>query len=282
MYKALYVDVVRDLYKATGNKVPRKFISTLNDIHDKQEPHVRAFLLDWFKKYRTSLKRRLTQSLAKADDEEQRIRAAVKAAMGDVAAQFPDLFESVVQDVVDNITSLGVTPDFHLVNQRVQVYLRNDAANYFTTLSNDEVAGIHSAIADAMASDERYTMRSVIGTILDNGVVYSGNRQYDPVDWAAIVARTETARAASTAQRESLQDVGLQSWQWQVQDTGCDDCDENDDQIVAMGDEFDSGDDAPPAHPNCRCVCIPVMDELTSLDDSGGNSDDPEDDNAIE
>lgn len=48
---------------------------------------------------------------------------------------------------------------------------------------------------------------------------------------------------------------------WQV-NQGCDICDENDGESVDIGDTFPSGDDMPPAHPNCKCTVFLEGDSL--------------------
>lgn len=70
---------------------------------------------------------------------------------------------------------------------------------------------------------------------------------------AELIARTETVNSFG----EGLLEFGKQSEavgkQWQ--DTGAtDDCADNTDQgPIPFDDSFQSGDDAPAAHPNCRC-----------------------------
>lgn len=264
MVKELYLQTLTELAKATGDKVPRKFVAAINAAHDKTEPKVQAYLLSFFKKYRTSLKRRLSKTLAKSTEDQ--VKAAVEAAIGSaVLDDFPDLFNDLVRDITDNIASLGVTPDWQLVNTKVTAYLRSQAQNYFKDFSDNEARGIQSAIADAMESKDGYTIKTIVANILSNPVVYTKSRKLDPTDWATMVARTETAKAASFAQRSNLEDIGARTWQWAVQASGCDDCQENDDEIVVMGDPFPSGDTESPAHQRCRCVCLPVLSELTTL-----------------
>ena len=274
--KSLYVETLMTLQKATGNKIPRSFVASVNAIHDDTEPKVQKWLQDWFKKYRLSVRRRLARALAKADSLDDQIQAAVEAAIGSQAAdEFPDLFNELVAGVTKQVAELGVTPNWELVNKAATKYLRDNAENYFSDLADSEARGIKSAIADAMENSDGYTIKSIVSNILKQPTVYTASRNLDVTDWASMVARTETARAASYAQRETLLDVGMKTWQWAVQASGCVDCSENDNEIVPIGDAFPSGDSEPPAHPRCRCVVIPVMDELTSMQDDD-NSDDSE------
>ena len=72
---------------------------------------------------------------------------------------------------------------------------------------------------------------------------------------AAMIAATETARAMSAAMLDKLGAVGVEYKQWIPSADACEICLANVDQgAIPVDDEFDSGDDAPPAHPNCRCA----------------------------
>ena len=52
-------------------------------------------------------------------------------------------------------------------------------------------------------------------------------------------------------------------------DDACDECVANAEQgAIGLEDEFLSGDDAPPAHPNCRCDVLPVLIEEGPSDDT--------------
>jgi len=85
------------------------------------------------------------------------------------------------------------------------------------------------------------------------------NQVFDNPARAMIVARTETARALVQANIDQYRAENVQSLEWLVGDP-CDICAENDGVIVAIGDEFPSGDEYPPAHPNCVCDVAPVSE----------------------
>ena len=77
---------------------------------------------------------------------------------------------------------------------------------------------------------------------------------------AMVIARTETANALIQSNLEQYRAEGVESLEWLVGDP-CDVCAENDGVIVALGDDFPSGDAEPPAHPNCVCDVAPVRDD---------------------
>ena len=81
-------------------------------------------------------------------------------------------------------------------------------------------------------------------------------------DRAVTIANTEMARATCAASLDSYAQLGVEQVEWLVAwGDACDDCQANADQgPVNLGDEFESGDDAPPAHPNCLCDVAPTID----------------------
>lgn len=77
---------------------------------------------------------------------------------------------------------------------------------------------------------------------------------------ARTIANTEINRAMSRATRDAYSRNGIEAQEWITtgDDRVCDVCDANESQ-GAVTTEFGSGDDYPPAHPNCRCALIPVI-----------------------
>jgi hypothetical protein len=51
----------------------------------------------------------------------------------------------------------------------------------------------------------------------------------------------------------------------------CDECAENDGEVVPIGGTFPSGDDQPPVHPHCRCALLPVIPDLDAPNYTGGS-----------
>ena len=78
---------------------------------------------------------------------------------------------------------------------------------------------------------------------------------------AEMIARTETAFADVHGNMDAYEASGLvDATEWVVGAGECDICEENAAAgPVAMGEAFPSGDDMPPAHPNCRCDVLPVV-----------------------
>jgi SPP1 gp7 family putative phage head morphogenesis protein len=77
---------------------------------------------------------------------------------------------------------------------------------------------------------------------------------------ADMIARTELARADSATTLTAWKESGVvEGKAWLLgseHDVDCE-CDDNaEDGAIALDDTFSSGDDAPPAHPNCVCALV--------------------------
>lgn len=83
-----------------------------------------------------------------------------------------------------------------------------------------------------------------------------------------MIARTETIRAANEGRAQAwaqavdagLIDPATTTKEWVAEADACDDCAELDTEQVLLDDSFSSGDEMPPAHPNCRCSAVLVPD----------------------
>lgn len=92
---------------------------------------------------------------------------------------------------------------------------------------------------------------------------------------AELIANTEVRRANSDAAldgyREARDGAGVDvKKEWLLGDNPCDVCEANAAQgAIDLDETFESGDDAPPAHPNCECAVAPVVvePESSSSDD---------------
>jgi uncharacterized protein with gpF-like domain len=279
-----YIEAVRTLAKSTGNGVPGKTKKAVIRILDQYEPSVHKAVTSAL----TSARKRFVngfqvhavvqrfESLGKSvsDDVQSYIRNIIASTYGsEFVDEIMEALAPAIADVIKQLTAeYRINTNFDLANEAAIKYLREKADNTFSEMTDGQARGIYSQIADTIS--DKYSLLDVVSAVRQNFIsdtMYfktdAGVRAVDANDWAFSVARTETARAASFAQKAVLEDVGMKTWQWNVQDTGCDICDEADEEIVAIGDPFATGDTEPPAHPNCRCVVTAVLDELTSDDD---------------
>lgn len=113
----------------------------------------------------------------------------------------------------------------------------------------------------------------VISNALDNGwgvdetAAALGDVLDDP-SWAETIAWTEMRRATTAASLDTYTANSVEKVEWSTADgNACPICTDNADQgPVPITEGFTSGDDGPPAHPNCGCVIIPVIDFANSAD----------------
>ena len=94
------------------------------------------------------------------------------------------------------------------------------------------------------------------------------NQELDNPARSLVIARTETADALVQANLETYREAEVELIEWLVGDP-CDDCAQNAGVQVRIGGVFPSGDEAPPAHPNCVCDVAPIvltMDEMQNSD----------------
>lgn len=84
---------------------------------------------------------------------------------------------------------------------------------------------------------------------------------------AMVIARTETSNALNQAAISDYKDAGIEQIEWQGADPCEEICAPNDGEIITLGDTFSSGDEYPPAHPNCICTTLPVIPDSTASND---------------
>jgi SPP1 gp7 family putative phage head morphogenesis protein len=80
---------------------------------------------------------------------------------------------------------------------------------------------------------------------------------------ALTIAITEQNRAMSAATINRYKEMQIPQMEWEVSDP-CPKCAINANQVVRIGEAFNSGDTQPPAHPNCRCALLPVIPDFGS------------------
>jgi hypothetical protein len=78
---------------------------------------------------------------------------------------------------------------------------------------------------------------------------------------ALSIAITEQNRAISYATVNRYKEAGLEKMEWEVS-SPCDKCAQNANQVVAIGQAFNTGATQPPQHPHCRCVLLPVLPDF--------------------
>jgi len=128
--------------------------------------------------------------------------------------------------------------------------LLNGNADLVDQLDETTLNRIGTALSDGLEFGYSYDqVAAAINDVLD-----------DPLR-SMVIARTETSRALNESSVADYKSAGIEMIEWQGADPCAEICDQNDGEIIALGDTFSSGDEYPPAHPNCICTTLPVIPE---------------------
>lgn len=238
------------------------------------------------------LKLEQREKVAKAEGDDNDTGASDDAADWAVAGGIADSLDlSALTAVVDDTAQLGASvsgttgrlalAQFGLrdnsdivdqVDQRAADWADDRAAELVGMRYNADGELVPAARA-AMRIDEptRNMVRQLVYLGLQDGwrsaeIAHSIEHSYAfGEDRAALIANTEIRRAHSQGALIGYQQAAaggisvLKEWDTSG-DNPCDDCELNEQQgAIPLGQTFQSGEDAPPAHPNCRCSIVPVV-----------------------
>lgn len=91
---------------------------------------------------------------------------------------------------------------------------------------------------------------------------------------ASTISRTEVARADMQGSMQAYRESGVvKGKKWLLAEDPCPICEDNaNDGTIDLDEDFSSGDDAAPAHPNCECDVAPVIEDETTTE--GDDNDD--------
>lgn len=125
--------------------------------------------------------------------------------------------------------------------------LRQAQGFTWKTFSDTTLADIGNSIGEAIA----------LGLDAKRSAKLIRNHVASPAR-ALTIAITEQNRAVSYATSQRYREAGLEKMEWLVFEP-CKICAKNANVVVEIGKPFPSGDQRPPAHPNCRCALGPVI-----------------------
>jgi len=164
---------------------------------------------------------------------------------------FP-MFEDIVSRRGDVAAELvGAT---FLVDQKVIDFIDGKAFRFASEVNETTQAALREALGE--------------GVVAGEGVPQLKNRVseifQDRKSWEAErIARTEVIEAHNQADVLAYKQSGVVSKkEWLAEPDACEICREVDQQQVLLNDSFSTGGDSPPAHPNCRCAILPVLEEF--------------------
>lgn len=187
-----------------------------------------------------------------------------------------DLFEELEDDFIDDlaavakdsarlaIAQVGIEVTSKLtgiVNLRAADWAVRHAGELISVDGDETLVSatrnmIRSTIAEGIASG---ATAEEIADAVQEAYAFS-------VERATIIAQTEVARANSYGALEGYREAGSMGLtirkEWLDLETACEECVANAQAgPIELDAAFPSGDEAPPAHPHCRCVISPVVEE---------------------
>ncbi len=193
------------------------------------------------------------------------VRSLAKAAPQDLLAEFEDLFDSLdwsaaEESMIDDLrqafveaataeyNAVAVSFDTEQVNQDAVEYAKERAAETITDIAETTRNSIQADIVDAL--EEGTTSQELMGELIDS---YS----FSP-DRAERIARTELATANVQGHVNASQGAGATGKIWLLSNdhddsANCNCTDNAEEGEIPFEDDWSSGDDWPPAHPNCMC-----------------------------
>lgn len=203
---------------------------------------------------------RLSQGLHEADAElKAKLQASVTAKInaGTALSQPPSrndtsAYESAVESAAAGaIDNLSVELDIQTAVDAGKTFARG----YL------QKRGFHQLAADIDATTRERMANAVADTFASNGTLddaisaIKGAFADMKESRAVTIAQTELADAYNQAMLSSARESGDLLKVWNLDGEGCPEiCEPNaEDGPIDLDDDFSSGDDAPPAHPNCDC-----------------------------
>lgn len=204
------------------------------------------------------------KKLKKADTPEE----VIKKIDLDGFAVLQDPADDLLREVAEAggtaaLDQIGFGDDKKLVdktNQRAIDYAKKRAADLVTDIEDSTRDMLRGLVTEAMT--DNWTNQELADKIEAMGA-FAPSR-------ALTIARTEIAAADVNGNMAAYRASGVVSGKYWIKGSEHgeeDECDDNaDDGVIDIDDNFSSGDDAPPAHPNCVCDVIPVVQDDASED----------------
>jgi SPP1 gp7 family putative phage head morphogenesis protein len=161
---------------------------------------------------------------------------------------------------------VGLDVDLDQANERSVDWARDRAASLITQIEENTRDMLRDTVAQAI--EEGWSADELAQEIAGS-IGFSDER-------AQTIARTETIAANNQGNLAAYKDAAAQGialmkeWLTAGDDLVSEECQANEDQgPIPLDDDFDSGDDAPPLHPNCRCAVAPVVSDESDNQDEG-------------
>lgn len=238
-----------------------------------QTVRMKFALLQFFKDQRADISKELVDILTKSN-EDLVARALDNLNLDAWVAELPKLMEQyLVAVAVDGGETAAEA--MGIFSSDVLALMRNDATAWGEARSA-EMVGMKLVDGEMVANpNARWVITESTRDLLRSDIVAAMNEGASPADLADIIegnyamsasrasmiARTEMANADVAGSMIQFRTAGATGKEWLLAENPCAICEANEAQgMIPIDSEFSSGDDAPPAHPNCECDVVPTFD----------------------
>lgn len=165
------------------------------------------------------------------------------AATASEAADYNEAITALIGAAAESLGASAATSD----DFAGEYLARNSLSKLTGGLDDTSIERLQDALANAWDKGGSYT--DMVDAITETFDDFSETR-------AGLIAQTEANDAYSAARRETADALGLDEKRWDPDGEACPECQTNADQgWIDVDEDFDSGDDAPTAHPGCDCGC---------------------------
>jgi hypothetical protein len=199
--------------------------------------------------------------LLKTDDDEKIDKLLADLDLAGIAATRKEVAAILAQAAQNGGLAAFVQLDFEdsaitsQVNKLAVEWAENRAAELVTKIEESTRDYLRADVTQAV--QEGWSTARLSGVIQDNFGFSAGR--------CDMIARTEIAKADVQGNMMAYRASGLVSgkkWILGSEHPQDDECNGNADEgVIPLDQDFSSGDDAPPAHPNCECDVIPELGE---------------------
>jgi HK97 family phage portal protein len=219
-------------------KSEASFEKEIKDYFDKQE----KLILDILKKEGKGLYMDIFKAFFSSNDWEKQITVGITLITPKIQEYIMSGADNANQTIGGNEIEL---------NKRVRDFIE-ERANLFSTSVNETTK---NSILDLVskADEEGASYNDVLNSVKDIFVGASESR-------VKTIARTEISASANFGAMEAYRQAGVKYVEWQVVNPKDEDCLINMGQVVKIGENFPSGHDNAPVHPNCECTTLAVFE----------------------
>jgi SPP1 gp7 family putative phage head morphogenesis protein len=169
-----------------------------------------------------------------------------------IAAQLQIGFREAAKKALDALQANGDAL-WNQVQPNAVDWANSRAAELVTQISGTTRDGLRALVARSL--EDGLNPQQLKKAIQADGL-FSPER-------ASMIARTELAKSHIQGTLTGWKASGLVAgYRWICDTAPCPECQDNAEAgTVEIGEDFPSGDDGPPAHPNCECALSPVLND---------------------